>query len=288
MFVINQSILIYKNREFSKIKNESNFKKKIAFFSWVIVAFFLAIGCNQISNPTDNTSPQTELKISAAASLTNAMKAIELLYIKENPDIKIIYNFASSGSLQRQIEQGAPGDVFITAAPKQMNVLSNKGLILKETRKDLLTNQMVLIVPRDNNKNIRDFKSLVGDESKKIAIGEPKSVPAGKYAKEVLTSLGIFKKIEPKLVYGKNVRQVLNYVATGNVDGGIVYRSDTKITDKVKIAAIAPKDSHSPIIYPIAVIKESKNIEAAKEFIEYTLSPQAETEFKKYGFALAK
>ena len=270
------------------MKGISKKKKIIAFFSWAIIAFFLAIGCSQISYLTDNTSPQTELKISAAASLTNAMKAIELLYIKENPDIKIIYNFASSGSLQRQIEQGAPGDVFISAAPKQMKALSNKGLILKETRKDLLTNQMVLIVPRDNNKNVTDFKSLLGDEIEKIAIGEPKSVPAGKYAKEVLTSLGIFKKIETKLVYGKDARQVLNYVATGNVDAGIVYRSDTKITDKVKIAALAPKDSHSPIIYPIAVIKDSKNLEAAKEFIEYTFSPQAETEFKKYGFALAK
>lgn len=254
----------------------------------MIIAFFLAIGCSQISNSPIKTSPQTELKISAAASLTNAMKAIEPLYLKENPDIKIIYNFASSGSLQRQIEQGAPVDLFVSAAPKQMNALSEKGLIIEETRQDLLTNQMVLIVPRDNNKKVKDFKSLLGNEIRKIAIGEPKSVPAGKYAKEILTSLRIFKTIEPKLVYGKDVRQVLNYVATENVDGGIVYSSDTKMTDKVKIAAIAPKDSHSPIVYPIAVIQNSKNIEAAKEFIKFVSSDSAETEFKKYGFKLAK
>ncbi len=263
-------------------------KKLIGFFSWLTIAFFLAIGCSQISNSPDNNRSQIELKVSAAASLTNAMKAIETLYVKENNDIKIIYNFASSGSLQRQIEQGAPVDIFISAAPKQMNALEQKGLILNKNRQDLLTNQMILIVPRDKNKSVTEFKSLLRDKIEKIAIGEPKSVPAGKYAKEVLTSLGIFKKIESKLVYAKDVRQVLSYVETGNVDAGIVYSSDTKITDKITIAAIAPKDSHSPIIYPIALLKDSKNIQAAKEFLEYISSSQTETEFKKYGFALAK
>jgi len=215
------------------------------------------------------------------------MKAIEPLYIKENPDIKIIYNFAASGSLQRQIEQGAPVDIFISAAPKQMNMLSERGLIIEETRQDLLTNEMVLIVARDN-KEVKDFQSLREDKIEKIAIGEPKSVPAGKYAKEILTSLGIFKTIESKLVYAKDVRQVLNYVATENVDAGIVYRSETKITDRVKVAAIAPENSHSQIVYPIAVIKDSKNIAEAKEFIKYTFSARAEAQLKKYGFKIAK
>ena len=262
-------------------------KRAIAFFSLLLIAFVLTISCSQINNSPNNIPPQTELKISAAASLTSAMKAIELLYLKDNPNIKIIYNFASSGSLQRQIEQGAPVDIFISAAPEQIDTLEKKGLIIDETRRDLLKNQMVLIVPQNNNQNQIDFKSLLKNEIEKIAIGELKSVPAGKYAREVLTSLGIFKIVEPKLIYAKDVRQVLSYVETGNVDAGIVYRSDTKITDRVTVAAIAPEDSHSPIVYPIAVIKDSKNIAAAKQFIQYTLSEPATTEFKKYGFALA-
>ena len=249
------------------------------------MSFLLVVGCSQNTNVSNNTSNQ-ELTVSAATSLKNAMEAVEPLYEKENTNVKLTYNFASSGSLQRQIEQGAPVDVFISASPKQMNALEEKGLLLESTRKNLLNNQMVLIVPKDSTTAVTNFKSLTSDSVKKIALGEPDSSPAGRYGKEILTYLGIFDKIKPKIVYGKNVRQVLNYVATGNVDTGIVYSSDTKVSDQVKIVETAPPGSHSPIVYPIAVLKDSRNSDLAKNFVEFMFSNVAEAQFTEYGFAI--
>jgi molybdate transport system substrate-binding protein len=225
----------------------------------------------------------TELTISAAASLKDALETIKPIYIKENSKVKLIYNFASSGSLQQQIEQGAPVDVFISAAPKQMNALQKKNLIKPETRYDLLSNQMVLIVTKDNNK-IKKFADLKTAKFNKLALGEPESVPAGKYSQEVLEKLGLFQVVKPKIVYGKDVRQVLNYVATGNAEVGMVYRTDVKASDRVKIVDTAPKNSHSPIIYPIAVIKSSANPEIAKRFVIFLRSEKAQKVFKDYGF----
>ena len=258
----------------------------IAFLGWVTISFVLVVGCSQTNNIQNNPS-QIELTISAAASLKDAIETIKPLYLQENPDIKIIFNFASSGSLQRQIEQGAPVNIFISAAPRQMNALQKKGLLLNETRQDLLTNQMVLIVPK-NNTQVTGFKALTSKVVEKMALAQPESAPAGRYGKEVLTSLGIFDKLKPKIVYGKDVRQVLNYVATGNVDAGIVYNSDTKVSDQVKIVETAPPGSHTPIVYPIAVLKDSPTPEAAKDFVEFMFTPEAEAKFKEYGFGSAR
>lgn len=229
---------------------------------------------------------QTEIIISAAASLTDVMKAIQPLYQKEKSNIKLTYNFGASGSLQQQIEQGAPVDVFISAAPKQMNDLEEKGLLLSETRKNLLKNAIVLIVPK-NNPIVQNFQDLTNSQVRKISIGEPESVPAGRYAKEVLTSMNMFDKLQSKLVFAKDVRQVLTYVETGNVDAGMVYTTDAKTSDKVSIVATAPAGSHSPIVYPIAVIKDSKNPEAAKGFVSFLSSNTAKSLFERYGFGLA-
>jgi molybdate transport system substrate-binding protein len=229
---------------------------------------------------------QTEIIVSAAASLTDVMKAIQPIYQKEKSDIKLIYNFGSSGSLQQQIEQGAPVDVFISAAPKQMNDLEQKGLLLSGTRKDLLKNTIVLIAPK-NNPKVQNFQDLTNNQVRKISIGEPESVPAGRYAKEVLTSMNMYDKLQPKLVFAKDVRQVLTYVETGNVDAGMVYTTDAKSSDQVSIVATAPAGSHSPIVYPIAVIKDSKNPEAAKGFVSFLSSNTAKSLFERYGFGLA-
>ncbi|MFZ1026004.1 MAG: molybdate ABC transporter substrate-binding protein [Limnoraphis robusta] len=248
-----------------------------------VFSLLLAVGCSQTS---PQTSAQTELIISAAASLTDAMNAIQPLYQQENPEVKLTYNFGPSGSLQQQIEQGAPVDVFISAAPKQMNDLEEKGLLLSGTRKDLLKNAIVLIVPKANPK-VKTFQDLMNGKVGKIGIGEPESVPAGRYAKEVLTSMNMYDKLQPKLVFAKDVRQVLTYVETGNVDAGMVYTTDAKISDKISIVATAPAGSHSPIIYPIAVIKDSKNPEAAKGFVSFLSSNTAKSVFERYGFGLA-
>ena len=235
------------------------------------------------ANIKPNTRQTTDLTVSAAASLTDALPAIKKLYEQQNPQVSVTYNFASSGSLQRQIQQGAPADIFISASVSKMDALQKEGLLSQGSRKDLLQNQVVLIVPKSNT-TISDFKGLTDGDLQKISIGEPNSVPAGKYAKEVLTNAGIFEGVKSKTVFAKTVRQVLTYVETGNVDAGIVYTTDAKSSDKVKVAAIASADSHSPVVYPVAVMKDSKNATTAKEFVEFLSSKAASEVFVKNGF----
>lgn len=233
--------------------------------------------------PSHSQVASSQLLVSAAASLSDVLAEIQLLYTQQNPEIQLVYNFGSSGSLQQQIEQGAPVDVFISAAPKQMDSLEKKGLLLPETRKNLLTNSIVLVVPKTQESMTR-FEDLTKDNIQRIAIGEPESVPAGRYAKEVLTSLNLFEILQSKIIYAKDVRQVLNYVETGNVDAGIVYQTDANLSEKVNIAATAPTSSHSPIIYPIAVIKDSQEFETAQEFITFISGETAKTVFEQNGF----
>ena len=268
-----------------------NHQKILKFLSISILSLLLVFGWNRLSNiHLENPSQATlsiQLTVSAAASLKDVMEEIETLYQQEHPLTEIIYNFASSGSLQRQIEQGAPVDVFISAATKQMDALERQDLLLTETRRNLLKNQMVLVIRASNQKNnqkVDNFNDLTAKEINTIALGEPKSVPAGKYAQEVLTYFKIVDKVNSKAVYGKDVRQVLNYVATGNVEAGIVYRTDAQVSDNVKIAAIAPETSHSPVMYPMAVIKDSDNPGAATELVEFLTTPEAQAVFEEYGF----
>jgi molybdate transport system substrate-binding protein len=261
--------------------------------TWLSFAILLTASCVLVFNigTIDLFSPSTfaqanqpkDLIVSAAASLEDALNAIAPIYENKNTEVDFTYNFGSSGSLQQQIEQGAPVDIFISAAAKQMDGLEAKNLLLAGTRRDLLKNQMVLIVNRDNT-TIQSFADLGTDAVTRIALGEPGSVPAGQYAAEILTSLGILDVVTPKAVYGKDVRQVLNYVATGNVDAGIVYSSDAKTSEDVRIVATASEDSHSPVVYPIAVLQASSNPEAAKELEDFLFTPEAQTIFKDYGF----
>ena len=164
-------------------------------------------------------------------------------------------------------------DVFLSAAPKQMDALETKGLLLEGTRKDLLRNEVVLIVPKDSTLGISSFQDLTRANVKQVALGEPVTVPAGQYAKEVLTSLGIYDAVNSKAILAKDVRQVLTYVETGNVDAGIVYATDAMSSTKVKVVATAPAKSHAPVIYPVAVIKASKNPAAARAFLDFLGKP---------------
>ena len=236
---------------------------------------------------TNERGPQSvTLTVSVAASLQNAMRAIAPLYKNQAPNTVIVYNFGSSGSLQQQIEQGAPVDAFISAAPKQMNALEAKNLLLAGTRQDLLANQIMAISPTEAT-GIADWKDLTADRVSKIAIGNPESVPAGQYAKQVLEALNLYDRIKPKLVFAKDVRQVLSYVETGNVDAGIVYATDAQLSDRVKAIAVARKEHHSPILYPVAVVKDSKQPEAAKAFVRFLSSAEAKVAFEQYGFKMA-
>ena len=265
------------------IKNPVN---KLFLFKFLI--FGLVSSCGQTNNfllveKNQNFSP-TEIVVSAAASMQDVLEAIKLLYIQRYPQTKITFNFGSSGSLQHQIEQGAPIDIFISAAPQQMNYLAKKKLLLSGSRQNLLKNQMVLVVPQ-NNHLINDFNDLTSNSIEQIALGEPKSVPAGKYAQEILTNLNIIDNLQPKAVYGKDVRQVLNYVATGNIEAGIVYRSDAAIADRVKVVATAPQKTHSPVVYPVAIVKDSKNPQVAQQVLQFLFSSEVQEIFQQYGFS---
>jgi molybdate transport system substrate-binding protein len=240
--------------------------------------FFLAIGCTK-----DQKSHDVSLNISAAASLKESIDEIKKLYETEKTDVTLTINYGSSGTLQHQIEQGADVDIFISAAPKQMDALESKDLIVKNTRKDLLLNEVVLVTPKSNSR-IANFDDLTTDKAKQIALGESKSVPVGQYAEEVFIKLGMLNKIKAKAVYGKDVKEVLTWIETGNADAGIVYATDAKVSNKVKVVATAPSDSHAPVVYPAAIIKSSENGLEATDFMKFLTSDKANSVFEKYGF----
>jgi molybdate transport system substrate-binding protein len=231
---------------------------------------------------------QVELYVAAAASLKDAMTELQANYRHKNPKVKVFLNLASSGALQTQIKQGSPADLFVSAAQKQMNALEKAGLLKKETRRDLLENQLVLVVPKNSKLAVQSFSDLTLDAVKKVGIGAPESVPAGQYAWEVFKNLQITAKLRGKLVLGTNVRAVLSYVETGNVDAGVVYRTDAAISRQVKIVAVAPHGSHRPIIYPAAVLANARQPQAALEFLKYLTTRPAEKVFTKYGFLKAR
>jgi molybdate transport system substrate-binding protein len=232
-------------------------------------------------------APRTEIIVSAAASLTDTMNELIGMYTKVKPDITITPTYGSSGSLQQQIEQGAPVDVFISASPKQVDALAKQGLILEDTRKNLVENKVVLIVPK-SAKGITRFTDAATDKIKQIALGEPSSVPVGQYSEEIFTALGILDKVKAKAVYAKDVRQVLTYVEMGEVDAGVVYATDAAISKKITVIATAPEGTHKPVIYPGAVVKASVSPEVAKAFLRWLSSAEASKVFVRYGFSVVK
>ena len=226
--------------------------------------------------------------VSAAASLQDALEEIAKQYEKEKPNIKLVFNFGSSGTLQKQIEQGAPVDLFLSAATKQMDALKVQNLLDNDTIKTLLYNDVVLIVPKDSKLTLKSFEDLAGSSVGKVAMGEPKSVPAGQYGEEILKFYKILDSVKAKAVYGNDVRGVLTWVEDGNADAGIVYKTDALISSKVKIAATAADETHSPVIYPGAVLKSAKYHYSAGVFLAYLSSTKGQEIFKKYGFRPAK
>ena len=246
-----------------------------------------SVGCSSTSkdsnnDSTDDNKTPVELTISAAASLKEAMSELEPLFTEKNPNISLTFNFGASGSLQQQIEQGAPCDLFISAGKKQMTALADKDLLVSDTNKDLVKNRLVLI--STDNTEVTTLDDLTTDKVKTIAVGEPSSVPAGKYADEVLENLKIKSEIESKLVFAKDVKEVLAWSTSENADVGFVYLSDALNNDTAKIIETIPEDLHSPITYPLAVIKDSKNVDAAKAFEDFLFSDQAQQVFEKYGY----
>ncbi|ACM10727.1 MULTISPECIES: molybdate ABC transporter substrate-binding protein [Bacillus] len=255
----------------------------------LILSFLLifSVACTSGEKKEKSTAKEgktVELTISAAASLQDALKEIETKYKEKEPNIKLSFNFGASGALQQQIEQGAPADLFFSAAEDKFQTLVKKGFINEQEGKNLLGNELVLVVPKDSS--LTKIQDLKDEKIKKIALGTPESVPAGKYAKASLTHENLWNDIQNKVVFTKDVRQVLTYVETGNVDAGIVYKTDALISNKVKIGETAAATSHEPIHYPLGVIKESKHKKEATSFYEYLQSKDAQSIFKKYGFTV--
>lgn len=223
------------------------------------------------------------LTISAAASLKDAMAAVEADWETAHPDMPLTLNFGSSGTLQKQIEEGASVDVFISAASKQMDALEKAGLVAAGTRRNLVGNGLVLVVPKGAD-GPDSFAALAGSDVKQVALGEPGSVPAGQYAEETLTSLGLLDAVKAKAVYGKDVKAVLTWVESGEADAGIVYRTDALASGKVDMVAEASNEGHSPIVYPAAVVTGGKNAEAASSFLDWLYSGDEAAAFTDHGF----
>ncbi|MCF3942916.1 molybdate ABC transporter substrate-binding protein [Oceanobacillus alkalisoli] len=267
-------------------------RKQFHFICILLFLLLSLVACSDTSNSAQDSADKqsasgedTELTISAAASLKEALDSIQEAFLEEHPEVALTFNYGASGSLQQQISQGAPVDLFFSAAKDKFNILVEEGMIAEESQVDLLGNELVLIVPK-GEQTINGFADLQKAEIGNISIGIPKTVPAGKYAQELLVEMDLWDEIESKIVFAKDVRQVLSYVETGNVDAGIVYQTDALTSEKINIAAPATNELHTPILYPVGIIKDSDQYEMAKVFLEYIQSDEIIKVFEEYGFTV--
>lgn len=227
-----------------------------------------------------------KITVFAAASLTNALNEISAQY-KQEKQADVVASYASSSTLARQIEQGAPANLFISADQQWMNYAIDKHLMVENTRYTLLGNELVLIAPKDSkiekveiNKQT-DWKKLL--DGGRLAVGDPEHVPVGIYAKEALSYLGAWDTVNPLLARTNNVRSGMALVERDEAPLGIVYGSDAVASQKVKVVGIFPADSHKPVEYPMAIVKDQDN-QATRDFYEYLKTPAASEVFKRYGF----
>lgn len=223
------------------------------------------------------------LTVFAAASLTDALQAAATAYEKTSPDT-FRFNFAASGILARQIDEGAPADIFFSADEARMDRLAAAGLLLPGSRRTLLANTLVLIVNREHPAPLATFADLARPAAGRLAIGDPLTVPAGTYAKKFLESRGLWSAISARAVPLANVRAVLAAVATGNADAGLVYKTDAAISSEVTAIAEAPLSAELAITYPAAIIKTSPEPAAASDFLVWLATPAAQSIFAHYGF----
>ncbi|ASN03815.1 molybdate ABC transporter substrate-binding protein [Virgibacillus necropolis] len=241
--------------------------------------FSILVACSESSDTVEK-----ELFISAAASLSGALEKISEDYEAENPNVNLTLNFSGSGKLAQQIQQGAPVDVFLSADQYWMDVLEHDNLISPNTRMNFAKNSLVLITHKDSNKKVNSLKDINPNSLGQIAIGNPESVPAGKYAKEALTNVGLSDKLIGHFVYAKDVRQVLTYVESGNVEIGFVYGTDLHRAENVQALMEIDSSLYPPIIYPAAVMSTTEHPELAKDFVEYLQSDSAQVILENYGF----
>lgn len=231
----------------------------------------------------DACAAEAALRVSAAASLSDALREIDAAFTKSTGNA-VERNLGASSALARQIEEGVPADVFFSADQAKMDGLAAKGLILPETREDQLSNSLVVVVPSDSTLKLTSIQDLTADRVSKIATGDPKAVPVGVYAKNYFENAGLWKALESKVVATENVRAALAAVESGNIDAGIVYKTDAAISKKVKVALEIPARDDLKIVYPMAVLKGSTQPKVAAQYLEYLDSPASKAVFEKYGF----
>ena len=276
--------------------------KRVSFFAALLALLMLLSACAApaapVATPAATEAPAAtqapvetpapepaEILVSAAASLTDVLPQIAEQYKAVAPNVTVTFSFGSSGTLQTQIEEGAPADLFLSAGQKQMDALAEKNLIATDTRKDLLVNKVVLILPANSTADIKSFEDVVTDKVKMVGVGES-SVPVGQYAEDMFTTLGMWDQVKAKANFGTDVRQVLSWVESGDVDCGVVYATDAATTTGVKIVAEAPEASHKPVVYPAAVIANAAQPDAAKAFLNYLSTEDAAAVFEAAGFAM--
>ncbi|MDW0109466.1 molybdate ABC transporter substrate-binding protein [Sporosarcina aquimarina] len=252
------------------------------------VLVVLLAGCSNHQKGTEGsgTDPteKVELHISAAASLTDALDDFKKTFEKEHENIELTFMYGGSGKLATSIDNGAPADVFLSASKKDMDTLEDKGLLDAGTRTDFTKNALVLIANEDSDSAVTSFDEINPSAFDHFVIGEPDSVPAGRYTKEVLEHLKLWGPLQDKLVLASDVRQVLTQVELGNADYGVVYSSDAFISDKVKVLAESDSSWHEPIVYPGAVLKDSEHTEEAQVFFDALQGEQGQEALAKYGF----
>ena len=271
-------------------------KKKLLSLLLSAACVFAFAACSSTNNNGSNTNAPTdkqdskggktvEINVSAAASLKDALEKINENY-KQATGTTVVLNLGGSGALSKQIKEGAPTDLFISASNKAMNELVENGTVEKESVSVLLKNSLVLVVPKDNAAKIEKVEDLANlDEKSKLAIGETETVPAGQYAKESLTNLKLWDKVESHVVYAKDVRQVRSYVEGGEAVAGFIYSSDATGDDKIKVVQTMDESTHKKIVYPSAVIKGAAN---AKEYEAFLKTDASMKIFEEFGFKMAE
>lgn len=244
--------------------------------TWVCAVF---VGLGGVAN-----AMAADITVSAAASLTNAFQEIGKQFEKDHPGDRVLFNFGSSGQLVQQIVRGAPVDVFASADQESMDKAQKEGSIDRASRRDFVRNALVLIVPADSRLPMRELRDVVQPDVKKIAIGNPDSVPAGRYAKAALEKAGLWGALQDRFINTVNVRQALDYVARGEVDAGFVYRSDAQLMP-ARVKTALPLEVPQPILYPVAVVRGGGNQKGGAAFVEYLNKAIAQEILTRYGFA---
>jgi len=226
-----------------------------------------------------------DVTLSVAISMKEAVEELGRVFMASRPGVTLRYNFGSSGELQKQIEGGAPVDLFISAAERQMDELVKKGLVASQSRRIFARNVLVVVKPADSKVDITKPTDLLDARVTKIAIGNPKTVPVGQYSEESLKALGLWDRLQLKLVFSENVRQALDYVARGEVEAGFVYTTDAATrAQQVKEAFRPAEDTYRPVVYPVAVVTGAKQPALAQAFLELLVSRDGQAKLSRFGF----